>query len=74
MKKSIPLTAWVGLAIVTLCLLMFLFGPLIAPYGQEEIVGAPFDPPSALARTQRGRRRVIPSRTMSDCLCPAFPR
>ncbi|ERM01022.1 ABC transporter permease [Brucella intermedia 229E] len=47
MKKSIPLTAWVGLAIVTICLLMFLFGPLIAPYGQEEIVGAPFDPPSA---------------------------
>ncbi|MGN6448109.1 MAG: ABC transporter permease [Brucella intermedia] len=47
LKKSIPLTAWVGLAIVALCLLMFLFGPLIAPYGQEEIVGAPFDPPSA---------------------------
>ncbi|WP_273729241.1 ABC transporter permease [Brucella gallinifaecis] len=47
MKKSIPLTAWIGLAIVTFCLLMFLFGPMIAPYGQEEIVGAPFDPPSA---------------------------
>ncbi len=47
MKKSIPFTAWLGLAIVALALFLFLFGPLIAPHGQEDIVGSPFDPPSA---------------------------
>ncbi|MFS8048689.1 ABC transporter permease [Rhizobium sp. BR 314] len=47
MKKSIPFTAWLGLAIVAIAIALFLFGPMIAPHGQEEIVGAPFDPPSA---------------------------
>ncbi|MDV3253286.1 ABC transporter permease [Devosia sp. BK] len=45
--KAIPISAWLGLAIVTLNLLVFILGPILAPYGQNEIVGAPFDPPSA---------------------------
>lgn len=45
--KAIPISAWLGLTIVTLNLLVFVFGPMLAPYGMNEIVGAPFDPPSA---------------------------
>lgn len=45
--KAIPISAWLGLAIVTLNLFVFILGPMLAPYGQNEIVGAPFDPPSA---------------------------
>lgn len=44
--KAIPLSAWLGITIVTLNLLIFVFGPMLAPYGMNEIVGAPFDPPS----------------------------
>lgn len=45
--KAIPISAWLGLTIVTLNLFVFVFGPMLAPYGMNEIVGAPFDPPSA---------------------------
>jgi peptide/nickel transport system permease protein len=45
--QNIPLSAWLGLTIVLLNLVVFLIGPLLAPYGQNEIVGSPFDPPSA---------------------------
>lgn len=45
--KAIPFSAWLGLIIVAANLLMFALGPLLAPFGQNEIVGAPFDPPSA---------------------------
>ncbi|HWV20917.1 MAG TPA: ABC transporter permease [Devosia sp.] len=45
--KAIPISAWLGLTIVALNLLVFVFGPMLAPYGMNEIVGAPFDPPSA---------------------------
>ncbi|KRA97788.1 ABC transporter permease [Devosia sp. Root685] len=45
--KAIPVSAWLGLTIVTLNLLVFLLGPMLAPYGMNEIVGAPFDPPSS---------------------------
>jgi peptide/nickel transport system permease protein len=44
--KAIPISAWLGIIIVTLNLLVFVFGPMLAPYGMNEIVGAPFDPPS----------------------------
>jgi peptide/nickel transport system permease protein len=44
--KNIPLTAWIGIAIITINLAALLIGPIFAPYGQEQIVGAPFDPPS----------------------------
>jgi len=45
--QNIPPSAWLGLTIVLLNLVVFLVGPLLAPYGQNEIVGSPFDPPSA---------------------------
>lgn len=45
--KTMPFSARLGLFLVTANLLMFVFGPMLAPYGQNQIVGAPFDPPSA---------------------------
>ncbi|KTQ85772.1 ABC transporter permease [Aureimonas ureilytica] len=69
--KKLPLTAWIGLFIVALNLLAFLFGPLLAPYGEEQIVGMPFDPPSAdywLGLDQNGRdmlSRVLAGAQMS---------
>lgn len=54
----LPLSAWIGLAILLLNAVMFLFGPLLAPFGQEAILGAPFDPPSAahpMGLDQNGR-------------------
>ncbi|QFY62599.1 ABC transporter permease (plasmid) [Rhizobium grahamii] len=60
-QKTIPLTAWIGLTIVAVNLIFFAFGPLIAPYGQEQIVGGPFDPRSAdfwFGLDQNGRDMV----------------
>lgn len=45
--SSITPTAWVGLFIISINIILFALGPTIAPFGQEEIVGAPFDAPSA---------------------------
>ncbi|AGT11172.1 ABC transporter permease [Paracoccus aminophilus] len=45
--KRLPIAGLLGLAIVLVAAFLFLFGPMLAPYGQEEVVGAPFDPPSA---------------------------
>ena len=42
--KRAPLTAWFGLIVITIYLILALFAPLIAPYGQAEIVGNQFDP------------------------------
>lgn len=56
--RNIPLTAWIGIVLIALNLFAFVFGPLIAPFGQETIVGSPFDPPSAthwLGLDQNGR-------------------
>jgi peptide/nickel transport system permease protein len=56
--KTIPPTAWIGLILIGLNLFAFLLGPLIAPFGQEVIVGSPFDPPTAghwLGLDQNGR-------------------
>jgi peptide/nickel transport system permease protein len=56
--RSVALTAWIGLALIALNLAMFLLGPQLAPFGQEETVGAPFGPPSTdhlLGLDQNGR-------------------
>jgi peptide/nickel transport system permease protein len=42
--KKAPLTAWFGLVVIAIYLILALFAPLIAPYGQAEIVGNQFDP------------------------------
>jgi peptide/nickel transport system permease protein len=52
------LTSWIGLALISFNVVIFLAGPLLAPYGQEETMGIPFAAPSAehlLGLDQNGR-------------------
>ena len=42
--KQIPISAWVGIAGIALALFCALFAPLIAPYGEREIVGSVWEP------------------------------
>ena len=54
-------TAWIGLAIILVNLLIAIFGPLFAPYEQSQTVGATWDTPSAamlLGADQIGRDMV----------------
>ena len=44
--KSAPLTAKVGLFIIVLNILLGVFAPVISPYGETELVGSEFEPPS----------------------------
>ena len=41
-----PFTAWLGMTIVTVNVLVALVGPLLAPYGEGQPVGGTWDPPS----------------------------
>lgn len=43
--RDISPTAWIGMALILVNLGMFLFGPVLAPFGQEETVGVPFGRP-----------------------------
>ncbi|MEO7940557.1 MAG: ABC transporter permease [Burkholderiaceae bacterium] len=43
-RHSIPATAWFGMIVVTFFCVLAVFAPLIAPYGQTEIVGTEFAP------------------------------
>lgn len=55
---KLNVTAQIGLAIVLLNLLVAIFGPLFAPYGESQSVGGTWDPPSAqmwLGADQIGR-------------------
>ncbi|MBZ0165146.1 MAG: ABC transporter permease [Notoacmeibacter sp.] len=47
MFTRIPLSAWIGLALTTLFFLTAIFAPLVAPYGEGEIVGAVWEPSSS---------------------------
>ena len=42
--RDIPFSAWVGLAGIALALACALFAPLVAPYGETEIVGGVWEP------------------------------
>lgn len=42
--RQAPLTAWFGLIVILLYLFAAFFAPLIAPYGETDLVGGPFDP------------------------------
>lgn len=42
--KQIPISAWVGIFGIVLALFCALFAPLIAPYGEREIVGSVWEP------------------------------
>jgi peptide/nickel transport system permease protein len=53
-----PLTAWIGISIVSFFVFIALFGPWLAPYSQSESIGSTWDPPSAamlLGADQIGR-------------------
>jgi peptide/nickel transport system permease protein len=56
--RTAPLTAWFGMIVITLYILTALFAPLLAPFGEKEIVGDAFDIPGAeylLGTDQLGR-------------------
>jgi peptide/nickel transport system permease protein len=42
--KKAPWTAWFGLIVVSLYLLVAIFAPLLAPYGEADVVGDQFSP------------------------------
>lgn len=42
--REIPLSAWIGLAGIALALFCAIFAPVIAPYGEREIVGDVWEP------------------------------
>ena len=42
--KQIPISAWIGIFGIALALFCALFAPLIAPYGEREIVGSVWEP------------------------------
>ena len=42
--STIPISAWIGIAGIVLSIFCALFAPLIAPYGEREIVGSVWQP------------------------------
>ena len=42
--KSAPPTAWFGIAVIALYLFVAIAAPLIAPFGETEVVGAEYEP------------------------------
>ncbi len=56
--RTAPLTAWFGMIVIVLYILTAIFAPLIAPFGEKEIVGDAFDVPGdeyLLGTDQLGR-------------------
>jgi peptide/nickel transport system permease protein len=56
--KTAPVSAWIGMIIIAIYLICAVFAPLIAPYGEAEIVGNAYQPSSAqfwLGTDQIGR-------------------
>jgi peptide/nickel transport system permease protein len=56
--KKAPWTAWFGLIVVSIYVLVAVFAPLFAPYGEAEVVGdqyAPWDSQFLLGTDQLGR-------------------
>lgn len=56
--KKAPISAWFGIIVILLYALCAIFAPLIAPYGEAEIVGNAYQPPGAefwLGTDQIGR-------------------
>ncbi len=42
--KKAPYTAWFGLGVIALYAFIAIFGPLLTPYGESEVVGYEFEP------------------------------
>ena len=56
--KSAPVSAWFGMIVILIYALAAIFAPLIAPYGEADIVGGAYQPSSAefwLGTDQIGR-------------------
>ena len=57
--RKAPLTAWFGLIVVILYLIMIVFADLIAPYGEAEVLAGSFMDPwtseNILGKDQIGR-------------------
>lgn len=43
--RQAPMTAWFGMLIILIYVIAAVFAPLIAPFGETEIVGAQYEPP-----------------------------
>ena len=44
--RSIPLTAWIGMAGIAIAVLAATFAPWLAPFGENQVVGNPWEPAS----------------------------
>jgi len=56
--RTAPLTAWFGMIVILLYILTAIFAPILAPFGEKEIVGDAFDVPGEeylLGTDQLGR-------------------
>ncbi len=56
--RTAPMTAWFGMIVILLYILTAIFAPLLAPFGEKEIVGDAFDVPGEeffLGTDQLGR-------------------
>ncbi|MGV0818258.1 ABC transporter permease [Martelella sp. AMO21009] len=45
--RSIPLTAWIGMAGIAIAVIAAVFAPFLAPYGENQVVGSPWEAASA---------------------------
>lgn len=45
--RSVSLTAWIGIAGIAIALIAAAFAPWLAPYGENQVVGTPWEPASA---------------------------
>ena len=46
--RTAPLTAWFGMVVILIYAFCAIFAPLLAPYGESEIVGGAYDPSNSL--------------------------
>ena len=45
--RSVSLTAWIGMAGIAIAIIAAAFAPWLAPYGENQVVGTPWEPASA---------------------------
>ncbi|TCT41074.1 ABC transporter permease [Martelella mediterranea] len=45
--RSVPLLAWVGMAGIAVAVICAVFAPWLAPYGENQVLGTPWEPASA---------------------------
>jgi len=45
--RQAPLTAWFGMIVIAIYIIVAVFAPLLAPFGEREIIGSQFEEPSS---------------------------